>query len=169
MAEGTGKSSLKSVDETLVQPRQQHSKYCKFRKRQTYTYYFISTSSSHVIACLAVRHSAVDPNLITYLFLIFCRVQILHYFVLPFKKRIRWLLQRIMNKTRFGLWVHEIFIISFSTLLVVKMDKPFASLNWIKILTRTWFIQQIMDCIVTWQYPALPRVSFPQSLKVMLI
>jgi hypothetical protein len=87
MAEGTGKSSLKRVHETLHQLKQQHSKYCKFRKRQTYTYYFISTSSSHVIACLAVRHSAVDPNLIPYLFLIFCRVQILHYFVLPFKRR----------------------------------------------------------------------------------
>ena len=108
MAEGTGKSSLKSVDETLLQLKQQHGKYCKFRKRQTYTYYFISTSSSHVIACLAVRHSAVDPNLIPYLFLIFCRVQILHYFVLPFKKRIRWLLLRIMNKTRFRLWFHEL-------------------------------------------------------------
>ena len=57
MAEGTGKSSLKSVYETLLQLKQQHGKYCKFRKRQTYTYYFISTSSSHVIACLAVRHS----------------------------------------------------------------------------------------------------------------
>ena len=134
----SSKSSLKSVYETLLQLKQQHGKYCKFRKRQTYTYYFISTSSSHVIACLAVKHSAVDPNLIPYLFLIFCRVQILHYFVLPFKKRIRWLLLRIMNKTRFRLWVHELFIITFSRLLAVKMDKSFVSLNCIKI---SWFIQ----------------------------
>ena len=136
MAESTDKSSLKSVHETLFQLKQQHGKYCKFRKRQTYTYYFISTSSSHVIACLALRHSAVDPNLILYLFLIFCRVQILHYHVLPLKKRIIWLVLRVMNKTRFRLWVHELFIITFSTLLAVKMDKSFVSLNCIKLFTR---------------------------------
>ena len=133
MAEGTGKSSLKSVHETLFQLKQQHGKYCKFRKRQTYTYYFISTSSSHVIACLALRHSPVDPNIIPYLFLIFCRVQILHYFVLPFKRRIRWFLQRIMNKTWFRLWFFELFIITFSTLLAVKIDKSFVSLNCIYV------------------------------------